>query len=160
LVEALGRKETEFALARPKLERDRLAAIAAAEAELAAFEKESAPAIAAKEKERAEKLAALEADLKAYEAGIPAKIQEWEKANAGSIVDPWSALDPKALSASNGSTPSKQPDGSILVSGENKNGEVVIVAETDLTDITGIRLEVLTDPSLPAQGPGRSADGN
>jgi len=160
LVEALGRKETEFALARPKLERDRLAAIAAAEAELAAFEKESAPAIAAKEKERAEKLAALEADLKAYEAGIPAKIQEWEKANAGSIVDPWSALDPKALSASNGSTLAKQPDGSIFVSGENKNGEVVIVAETDLTDITGIRLEVLTDPSLPAQGPGRSADGN
>ena len=160
LAEALGRKEAEFALARPKLERDRLAAIAAAEAELAAFEKESAPKIAAMEKERAERIAKLEADLKAYEEGLPAKIQEWEKANAGSIVDQWAPLDAKALSATNGSKLAMQPDGSILVSGENKNGEVVVVAETDLTDITGIRLEVLTDPSLPGNGPGRAKDGN
>lgn len=160
LAEAVGRKEAEFALARPKLERDRLAAIAAAEADLAALEKEAAPEIEAKEKERAESLAKLEADLAAHEAAIPAKIQGWEQANAGAIVDQWARLDPKALSASNGSTLEKQPDGSILVSGENKNGEVVIVAETDLTDITGIRLEALTDPSLPAQGPGRSGDGN
>ena len=33
-------------------------------------------------------------------------------------------------------------------------------AETDLTDITGIRLEVLTDDKLPNKGPGRASDGN
>ena len=35
-----------------------------------------------------------------------------------------------------------------------------IVAETDLTDITGIRLEVLPDDGLPNKGPGRAPDGN
>jgi hypothetical protein len=37
---------------------------------------------------------------------------------------------------------------------------VTIVAETDLTDITGVRLEVLTDSRLPSKGPGRAPDGN
>src|SRR5262249_1388820 len=35
-----------------------------------------------------------------------------------------------------------------------------IVAQTPLKDITGIRLEVLTDKGLPAQGPGRAPGGN
>jgi len=47
-----------------------------------------------------------------------------------------------------------------LVTGENKNGVVTIVAETDLTDISGLRLEALSDPSLPVGGPGRAGDGN
>ena len=34
------------------------------------------------------------------------------------------------------------------------------VAETDLTDITGVRLEVLTDSRFPSKGPGRAPDGN
>src|SRR5262249_52456529 len=38
--------------------------------------------------------------------------------------------------------------------------QYVFVANTQLTGITGIRLEVLPDPSLPKQGPGRSSDGN
>ena len=53
--------------------------------------------------------------------------------------------------------PDGQPDGSILATGEpNKNGVYEVVAETDLTDITGIRLEVLARRlSCPARaGPG------
>ena len=46
------------------------------------------------------------------------------------------------------------------MSGPNKNGVVTIVAETDLTDLTGIRLEVLTDLRNPNKGPGRAPDGN
>ena len=41
-----------------------------------------------------------------------------------------------------------------------KNGVVTISAETDLTGITGLRLEVLTDNRLPNNGPGRATDGN
>ena len=37
---------------------------------------------------------------------------------------------------------------------------MTIVAETDLTGITGLRLEVLTDSRLPNKGPGRATDGN
>src|SRR5262249_7317793 len=51
-------------------------------------------------------------------------------------------------------------DGSISVSGRNKNGVVTIVVETELTGITGLRLEVLPDSRLPNKGPGRATDGN
>jgi hypothetical protein len=48
------------------------------------------------------------------------------------------------------------PDLSVLASGENPaNDTYTFVAETDLTGITGLRLEALPDPSLPNNGPGR-----
>ena len=37
---------------------------------------------------------------------------------------------------------------------------MTISAETELTGITGLRLEVLTDSRLPNKGPGRATDGN
>ena len=53
LAENLGKREVEFALRRPQLERDRLAAITAAQAALAAYEKDLAPRLSLKEKDRA-----------------------------------------------------------------------------------------------------------
>ena len=50
------------------------------------------------------------------------------------------------------------PDGSILAGGKNPDADSYeITARTDLTGITGVRLEVMSDPSLPAGGPGRDA---
>ena len=40
------------------------------------------------------------------------------------------------------------------------NGVVTITAETELTEITGLRLEALADGRLPQKGPGRANDGN
>ena len=75
LAEALGRRETEVALIRPKLEiRARAADIAAAKAALASYEAELAPKVAEAEKEKAARTAALEKDLKDYEATLPAKV--------------------------------------------------------------------------------------
>ena len=68
LAEKLGKREVEFALKRPQLERDRLAAIASAQAALAAYEKELAPRLAQQEKDRAAATAKLEAELKTYES--------------------------------------------------------------------------------------------
>jgi hypothetical protein len=160
LAEALGRAEVEFALDRPRLERERLAALSAAEAELAAFDVAQVPVIAAKEKEQAEKVAALEADATAHEAQLAAKVAEWEKANAGSVDDPWTVVDPKTMTATSGAKLEKQADGSIVASGPNKNAEIVLTAETDLEGIAAVRIEALADPSLPQSGPGRAADGN
>jgi hypothetical protein len=69
-------------------------------------------------------------------------------------------LDLKSASTTNGSTLAKQPDGSIVVSGPTRNGIVTVTVETELTGITAMRLEVLTDNSLPQKGPGRANDGN
>ena len=70
-------------------------------------------------------------------------------------VPVWTPLDPAELKAKNGSTLTKQPDGSILVSGPNPDTEeYTFTAKTDLKGLTAIRLEVLPDESLPSKGPG------
>ena len=90
LAEELGRREAEFALKRPELERQRQAAIAAAQAALAAYEKELAPRLAEQQRKKAEATAKLEADLKTYETTTLAKkMADWEKEKAASIVNRW-----------------------------------------------------------------------
>ena len=161
VAEELGKREFDFAMKRPQLERERQSAIATAASALAAYEKAQAPKLAAAEKSRAEATAKLEADLKAYETtAFVKKLADWEKDKSAFIVNRWLVLEPNATSATNGSKLAKQPDGSILVSGANRNGVVTITAETDLTGITGVRFEVLPHSSLPQQGPGRANDGN
>jgi hypothetical protein len=159
LTESLVAKELEFALRRPQLERDREAAILAAQAALTAYEVELGPKTAEAEKKRLEQVAQLEKELAELETGsLAQKIAEWEKGQ--SPVERWRVLDPTELSATSGAKLEKLPDGSIFATGENKNGVLTIIAETDLTDLTGVRLEVLTDDRLPNKGPGRAADGN
>ncbi len=52
-------------------------------------------------------------------------------------------------------------DGSILASGKVPEQETyTLVADLDRPGITGIRLEAMPDPSLPAHGPGRASNGN
>jgi WD40 repeat protein/mono/diheme cytochrome c family protein len=161
MAEELGRREAEYALQRPELERRRRAAIAAATAALAAYEKELAPKFAEQRRLRAEATAKLEADLKAFESGpFAKKLADWEKDKAASIINRWVVLEPKSTSTTNGSVLTKQPDGSIAVSGPNTNGVVTLVVETELSGITGLRLEVLPEGRLPSKGPGRAADGN
>ena len=158
LAEALGKREVEYAILRPKLERDRAAAIVTAQAALATYEKEYAPKRAEAERLKAEHVAKLEADLKAYDATLVAKRLEWEKTQSTAIS--WATLDGKAITDTNGATFAKEADGSVFVTGKDENGVVSFVAETDLTGITGLRLEVLGDPRLPSGGPGRAPDGN
>lgn len=55
----------------------------------------------------------------------------------------------------------QQKGGVVLVSGENPERAVyTITGQSDLKSVTGIRLDVFPDKSLPANGPGRVAHGN
>jgi Protein of unknown function (DUF1549)/Protein of unknown function (DUF1553)/Bacterial Ig-like domain (group 2) len=99
------------------------------------------------------------AALDAYEKTLPAKQAAWEKTFNSTPV--WTVLDITEAKSKGGATLKKQPDGSILASGKNPSPDVyTITATTMLKRITGIRLEVMTDPSLPAKGPGRGSNGN
>ena len=82
----------------------------------------------------------------------------WEKAQS---VATWTVLEPAIARSAGAATLTRQPDGSLLASGPAPEKDVyTLVAWTDLTGITGVRLEVLPDPSLKASGPGRSDSGN
>lgn len=96
----------------------------------------------------------------AYEKKLDEQQTVWEKSLGKSAT--WEPL--KVLSTKSNNKESKfqvSPDGTILVSGKPaKNEDYTIELETDLHDITGLRLEVLPDDSLPAKGPGRAENGN
>ena len=98
-------------------------------------------------------------ELKAYEAQLPGKQAEWEK-RFGQPTN-WETLDLSDLKSKGGAVLTKQKDGSVLASGKNAFPETYTMkANTKLIGITAIRLEVLTDPSLPSKGPGRPPNGN
>jgi mono/diheme cytochrome c family protein len=158
LADKLGKAEADFAARRPALEREREAALATARAALAAFEKERAPKVAEAERIKAANTAKLEADLKAFDATLATRIAEWEKKQSTSVR--WQPIDPRAITASNGATLTKEADGSIVASGSDENGVITVTAETGLTGINGIRLEMIADPRYPNRGVGRALDGN
>ncbi|MEO8630792.1 MAG: PEP-CTERM sorting domain-containing protein, partial [Betaproteobacteria bacterium] len=83
-------------------------------------------------------------------------------ATNGDVTANWTVLAPISASATGGSFLNAQADGSVLASGVNPETSVyTISAFTSMANITGIRLEALTDPSLPMSGPGRqSYNGN
>ena len=127
-------------------------------ASLTDYEKEIAPREAALEAQQKAQIATADMDLKAYEATLPVKLAEWEKqAQKGST---WSSLEPKQMKSSFNAVLTKEADNMIFVTGAEGRGTYEIITETALKEITGIRLEALTDKRLPMSGPGRSPDGN
>jgi mono/diheme cytochrome c family protein len=85
----------------------------------------------------------------------------WEAEATTRLQSRWSALDAETAVSTGGATLKKRVDRSILVEGENPEKDVYeIVANTNLTGITALRLETLTDPSLPKGGLGRSENSN
>ena len=75
----------------------------------------------------------------------------------------WTVLDPISIVSDNPtSTFTINPDGSILAGGTPGQYELYTIDfATNLTDITGFRLEAFEDPSLPFNGPGfASGNGN
>ena len=91
---------------------------------------------------------------------VQAAVADWEK-RVDVARTLWSPLDPAAYTSAQGATLTRLPDGSLLSGGKRPDKDTItITAHTDLQGITGVRLEVLTDPSLGHQGPGRQDNGN
>ncbi|MBI5758133.1 MAG: PSD1 domain-containing protein [Planctomycetales bacterium] len=99
-------------------------------------------------------------DPSLLDAALQAEVAAWGQATKESATQ-WQTLDPVEFKAAEGSTLTKQLDGSLLASGQRPEKDTyTIVARTELPNITAVRLEVLTDDSLPMKGPGRQDNGN
>jgi len=86
-----------------------------------------------------------------------ARWEEEMKATEGQ----WTVLVPSHATSEGGATLKLLPDNSILAGGKNPDADTYTVqASTNSTGITAVRIEVLSDPSLPNGGPGRDSDGN
>ena len=73
----------------------------------------------------------------------------------------WELVNPLSLSATSGSQFVVEDDLSVYVKGPNDQEDTyTIITETGLNGITAIRLEVLADERLSANGPGLASNGN
>lgn len=73
----------------------------------------------------------------------------------------WQTPRPVSAEAASGEKPRLLDDGSVLFAGNSPDKDnYTLVCDADLTGINTLRLEALTDDSLPSKGPGRVKHGN
>jgi hypothetical protein len=73
----------------------------------------------------------------------------------------WTPVTPTEATATNGVALRLMPDGSVLASGPNPPlTSYTFAGTTTATQITGVRIEALPEPSLPRGGPGRDGYGH
>ncbi len=101
-----------------------------------------------------------QADLSLLSSAAQELAAAWE---AKQVAAPsvWKTLEPVEFKSAEGSTLTKQPDGSVLASEKRPEKDTyTLTFHTMLRGITALRLEVLTDDSLSKRGPGRQDNGN
>jgi hypothetical protein len=101
----------------------------------------------------------LAAELAKFEKEqLPARQAAWEKEQRPVA---WTTLDFASVTTASGAEATRQADGSLLFGGKPADKDrYTLLAATKLAGITALRVEVLPDPSLPGNGPGRAANGN
>jgi hypothetical protein len=151
LAEHLEKRDPALPAAEKKREDD----IAAGRAALSEHEQAIKPRIDEEEKQRQERITKFEADKKAYDDTLPARLAAWQKELAPTGGDLWTALELTDLKSTNGATLTREADNSVIASGSNGKAEYSLSATTDLSGITAVRLEMLTDDRLEGKGPGR-----
>ena len=105
------------------------------------------------------KVASLEEKLKQDIPELAAGRDRWAQAAVASL-NQWVVLDPHDVKSSGSASIEEQPDQSLVVSGTRPQSETyTVTAQTNLPNITAIRLEALPHPALPNGGAGRGDDG-
>jgi mono/diheme cytochrome c family protein len=123
------------------------------------------PAVGRQRRQLTERLAQLPsqaaaADASLLTADLDRQVSLWENEVTARIV-PWQILEPQTLVSAGGAKLSKPGDGSVLSAGTRPEKETVTVAgSAGSRVITGLKLELLLDDSLPQKGPGRADNGN
>ncbi|MDX2034098.1 MAG: DUF1549 and DUF1553 domain-containing protein [Blastocatellia bacterium] len=115
--------------------------------------------VLAKRAEIDRRIAAIEDDLRTRDTDLPRRLQAWEAASSA-YEDKWQTLKIDNFFSSRAKIEEYLDDGSVRVE-SYRYGEAAffVKARTELKRITGVRLELLTDPSLRRNGPGVSSDG-
>jgi len=102
----------------------------------------------------------IEAELKHKNSDWEKRMTEWEKSVKDNQPE-WVVLTPEEFGDPGGGAKyNLLKDNSVLCNGYAPTKLTTrFVAKTTLTNISAVRLEVLTDPNLPRNGPGRSYKG-
>ncbi|MEZ0265715.1 MAG: DUF1549 domain-containing protein, partial [Phycisphaerae bacterium] len=114
-----------------------------------------------------EQIAAAERVAREKEQKLPELLAKWESTpDARKPGVGWVTVAPSELKASAGMTKlTKRPDNSVVAGKKNSSNDsptdtYTVTFTLPAGEVTAIRLEALTDDSLPGKGPGRSPNGN
>ena len=100
-------------------------------------------------------------ELESVEKQLRKLAPDWEQRLAGSTNGGWNVLKPVSYESKEGAALKRLPDESLLANGNVPGTDIYeVIAETAQTSISAIRLEIMTDKSLPKGGPGRVEPGN
>ncbi|MGE0607790.1 MAG: PSD1 and planctomycete cytochrome C domain-containing protein [Pirellulales bacterium] len=122
------------------------------EPELEVPDERMAPLLAAHE----EKVASIERQIQARLPKLGPQFADWRATAAEQAVH-WTMLAPSSFRSAKGTSLDLLADGSLLATGDAPNDDVYeLLVDTDLEQITALRLEVLPHDSLPDGGPGRA----
>ncbi len=88
--------------------------------------------------------------------------REWLVARSASTnTDVWKPIVPETYSSTDGTEYTIDASGSLLATGTLPERETTLLTVSPgVASLSAIKIEVLTDPSLPVNGPGRAANGN
>lgn len=107
------------------------------------------------------RIAEVRQQLNGPQAELDAAQLAWEAELRDQTAGRWQILEPVEYASAGGATLRKLDDQSLLAEGNNPDRDVYeIAAPTGLEGIVAVRLEALTDDSLPHTGPGRSSNAN
>ncbi len=126
------------------------------------------PSIPVPTAEQEAKLQTILAEIAATKQEMEASTPEMERSQTTweSQLPHWLMPEPASVVSQAGVTLTRQSDGSYLASGSTPltDAYTVTIRGDSLNGhssaVTAIRLDVLPDPSLPKQGPGRASNGN
>ncbi len=157
----LSALEVKMAPVIADMKHQREEAITRAKADLGVYDEMTKSLRAELDKRRQSEIGVTESELKAYEKLVPAAAAFWEtKNNPADTKTTWVLVQPKKVSATAKVRLAKRDDGSITAYSGKTASDYTILAESPLTNVTGVMLETLPDEKLPRFGPGRHEDGN
>ena len=88
------------------------------------------------------------------------RVKAWEH-RWHAVSSAWHVVNPEHVVCHADTVATVQTDGSVLFQADRPETDVYrITSQVKVGSVTGIRLDVLTDKSLPSQGPGRQENGN
>jgi mono/diheme cytochrome c family protein len=105
-------------------------------------------------------LAAADKEYNAKTPELDAAHEKWEQRTREELAN-WKFVELLEMRSAGGATLRKTNDQSVVVGGLNPSNDVyTIVANVDLKQISGLRLEVMPDASLPKKSVGRHSNGS
>ncbi|MBI2424235.1 MAG: PSD1 domain-containing protein [Candidatus Hydrogenedentes bacterium] len=115
----------------------------------------------ARREELTGKIAAVEQELAAPDERLDGLQRAWEEQLYATFSElNWQPIGNPTVAAVNGAVLTPQADQSLLASGPSPDKEVYEISFEATGAVRSFKLEIFTDPSLPAGGPGRAPEGN